>query len=121
MGVIKNGEIKMERSKSVDRGVPFRFVDMIDYQTDSIVSRTLIEQKSGNVTVFAFDQGQKLSEHTAPFNALVEVVDGAAIITIDGSDYRVEAGQQIIMPANIPHAVTAEERFKMVLIKIRGQ
>jgi len=110
----------MESSESVDRGLPFKYADIIDYQKDSIVSKTLIEQKSGNITVFAFDKGQKLSEHTAPFEALVEVVDGAGIITIDGSDYRLETGRQIIMPANIPHAVKAEEPFKMVLIMVRG-
>ncbi len=110
----------MERSKSVERGLPFRYADIIDYQKDSIVSNTLIEQKSGNVTIFAFDRGQKLSEHTAPFEALVEVVDGTGMITTAGIDYSLQAGQQIIMPANIPHAVRAEERFKMVLIMIRG-
>jgi quercetin dioxygenase-like cupin family protein len=97
----------------------FRYGDIVEYQEGAIVSRTLIEGKAGTVTVFAFDEGQQLSEHTAPFDALVEIVDGSAIITIDGNDHRLAPGQQIIMPANIPHAVRAEERFKMVLILIR--
>ena len=98
---------------------PFRYGDLVEYQEGSIVSRCLIDEKSGTVTVFAFDEGQQLSEHTAPFDALVEIVDGSAIIKIDGNDHRLAMGQQIIMPANIPHAVRAEERFKMVLILIR--
>jgi quercetin dioxygenase-like cupin family protein len=98
---------------------PFRYTELIDYQEDSIVSRTLVDKKTGTVTVFAFDKGQKLSEHTAPFDALVEVIDGEAVVTIEGTLYKVASGYQIIMPANIPHAVDANERFKMVLIMIR--
>jgi quercetin dioxygenase-like cupin family protein len=74
----------------------------------------------GTITVFAFDKGQKLSEHTAPYDALVEVVEGTGTIVIEGRDYQVTAGQQIIMPANRPHAVEARERFKMVLVMIRA-
>ena len=110
----------MEKSKSIERGMPFRYTEIVDYQNQSIVSKTLIENKSGSVTVFAFDRGQKLSEHTAPFDALAEIVDGTGIITIEGSDHKLQAGQQIIMPADIPHAIRAEEQFKMALIMIRG-
>ena len=100
-------------------GKPFRYTELIDYQEGSIVSRTLVDKKTGTVTVFAFDKDQKLSEHTAPFDALVEVIDGEAVINIGGTLNRVASGHQIIMPANIPHGVDADERFKMVLIMIR--
>lgn len=101
------------------KGVPFKYDDLVAYQAGSVVSRTIIDQKTGTVTVFAFDQGQGLSEHTAPFDALVEIIDGQSTITIDGKEHKVSQGEAIIMPANIPHALTADERFKMVLIMIR--
>ncbi len=94
--------------------------DLVDYQEGSVVSRTVIDQKSGTVTLFAFDKGQGLSEHTAPFNALVHVVDGKAKITISGRPFEVTGGQAIIMPANQPHALEAIERFKMMLVMIRA-
>ena len=106
-------------SKKSFVGKPFQYSDAVQYQSGGIVSRTLIDRKKGSVTVFAFDQDQKLSEHTAPFDALIEVVEGQAVITIDGDDHEVTSGHQIIMPANIPHAVRAYEKFKMVLIMIR--
>jgi quercetin dioxygenase-like cupin family protein len=85
------------------------------------VSRTIIDKPVGTITVFAFDKGQNLSEHTAPYDALVEVIDGTGTITIEGKDYEVRAGQQIIMPADRSHAVEARERFKMVLVMIRAK
>ena len=100
--------------------IPFTYGELVDYQTDSIVSRTIINKKHGSVTIFAFDRGQKLSEHTEPFDALLEIVEGKAVVTIDGTDYEVFNGQQIIMPANVPHAVRAEEKFKMVLVMIKA-
>lgn len=93
---------------------------LIDYATDSVVSKTLLDKSAGTLTLFAFDQGQRLSEHTAPFDAVVQVVDGEGVITIDGEDHTVQAGQIIIMPANIRHAVTAEKKFKMLLTMIRA-
>lgn len=98
----------------------FTFNDIIDYQTNSIVSKQLIKCPAGNVTVFAFDKGESLSTHSAPFDALVQVVDGKAEIVIDEKPFHLEAGQSIIMPANIPHAVKASEKFKMVLTMIKG-
>jgi quercetin dioxygenase-like cupin family protein len=92
---------------------------LVDYATDSVVSKTILDKPAGIITLFAFDKGQRLSEHTAPFDAVVQVVDGAAKITIGGKDTRVCAGEIIIMPANIPHAVSAPERFKMLLVMIR--
>jgi quercetin dioxygenase-like cupin family protein len=103
------------------RASPFAYQDLVNYQEGAIVSRTIIDKPAGTVTVFAFDKGQRLSEHTAPFDALVEIVDGTGTITIDGTDVAISKGQQIIMPANHPHAVRAEERFKMVLVMIRSK
>ncbi|MBC8401294.1 MAG: cupin domain-containing protein [Candidatus Marinimicrobia bacterium] len=91
----------------------------IEYQSDSIVSQTLLKNEAGTVTLFAFDRGQGLSEHTAPFDATVQVLDGEAEISIDGTPMTVTAGQQIIMPANHPHALQADLRFKMLLVMIK--
>jgi quercetin dioxygenase-like cupin family protein len=93
--------------------------DMVSYQPGSVVSRTLIDKSVGTVTVFAFDSGQGLSEHTAPFDALVQIIDGTADITIAGSVHTVREGEMIIMPANKPHSLKANPQFKMLLIMIR--
>jgi len=103
-----------------EKGQVCRFVDLADYQEGSIVSRTIIDKKTGTVTFFAFDQGQGLSEHTAPFDALVHVLDGESEITISGKTHRLSAGEMIIMPANEPHALKALKRFKMILTMIRS-
>jgi quercetin dioxygenase-like cupin family protein len=100
---------------------PFSYAELVDYQEGSIVSRTIIDKPVGTITVFAFDKGQNLSEHAAPYDALVEVIDGTGTITIEGTGHEVRTGQQIIMPAEKPHAVMARERFKMVLIMIRAK
>lgn len=97
-----------------------RVVDLVAYQEGAVVSRTLIKQKTGTVTLFAFDAGQELSEHTAPFDALVQVVEGEAEIVIAREPYRLHAGDMIVMPANQPHAVKAGSRFKMMLTMIRA-
>lgn len=94
--------------------------ELVQYQPGAVVSRTLIDKKIGTLTLFAFDDGQGLSEHTAPFDACVQIVDGAADITIAGEVQRVSAGQMIIMPANIPHALRAAGKFKMLLVMIRA-
>lgn len=93
--------------------------DLIEYQKDSVVSKTLIKKEKGTITIFAFDQAQGLSEHTAPFDALVQVVDGKADILLNGKSNIVTEGEMIIMPANVPHALKAIEKFKMMLIMIR--
>lgn len=93
---------------------------LVEYQAGSVVSREIIRQKTGTVTLFAFDRGQGLSEHTAPFDALVHVLDGEAEITISGESHLVKAGEMIIMPAGRPHALKALERFKMLLVMIRS-
>jgi quercetin dioxygenase-like cupin family protein len=112
-------ELKLLNRKLVGR--PFRYAELVDYQEGSIVSRTIIDKPVGTITVFAFDKGEHLSEHTTPFDALVEAIDGTGTITIEGRRHEVKTGQQIILPANRPHAVEARERFKMVLVMIRGE
>lgn len=94
--------------------------DLAAYQDGSVVSRVLVKAETGNVTLFAFEAGQELSEHTAPFDALVHVIDGRAEITISGRPHVLDAGQVIVMPAGQPHALRAIERFKMVLTMIRA-
>ncbi len=94
-------------------------VDLVQYQPGTVVSRTLVKKPSGTVTVFAFDAGEGLSEHTAPFDALVFLIDGEAEITIATTAHRVRAGEMLRLPANQPHALRALQRFKMVLIMIR--
>jgi len=95
-------------------------VDLVSYQKASVVSKTLLQKKSGTVTLFAFDQDQGLSEHTTPFDAMVCVLDGVAQITINGNSYLVKQGEMLVMPANKPHALKAMERFKMMLTLIRS-
>lgn len=101
-------------------GQALALADLVQYQAGTVVSRTLIDKQIGTLTLFAFDNGQGLSEHTAPYDAFVQIVDGAADITIGGRDHRVNAGQMIIMPANLPHALRAAGRFKMLLVMIRA-
>ena len=94
--------------------------DLVAYQAGSVVSRVILKKGTGNVTVFAFDQGQGLSEHTTPFDALVQILDGRAEITVGGTPYDLKAGEMILMPASVPHALRAIERFKMTLTMIRA-
>ncbi|MDH4266234.1 MAG: cupin domain-containing protein [Deltaproteobacteria bacterium] len=97
-----------------------RGADLVDYRESSIVSRTILEKNTGTVTLFAFDKGQGLSEHTAPFDALVYLLDGKAEITIAGKTLHLKEGEMVIMPANQPHALKAVEKFKMILTMIRS-
>ncbi|MGA2515633.1 MAG: cupin domain-containing protein [Thermodesulfobacteriota bacterium] len=97
-----------------------KLVDLADYQEGSVVSRTIIDKKTGTVTFFAFDKGQGLSEHTAPFDAMVYLLDGEAEVVISGKPFRLEGGEMVIMPANDPHALKAITRFKMILTMIRS-
>ena len=99
---------------------PLKLAELATYQGHSIVSREIIKKPVGTVTVFAFDQGQGLSEHTAPFDAMVNVIEGEAEIMISGKAHTVKEGEFIIMPANQPHAVQAQKRFKMMLVMVRG-
>ena len=97
-----------------------QLTDLVDYQAGSVVSKTLIDKQTGTVTLFAFDKGQGLSEHTAPFDAMVQVLEGSVEITISGQVYTVSAGEILIMPADEPHGLKAQERFKMLLTMIRS-
>ena len=92
---------------------------LVDYQPGAVVSRVLVKNPGGTVTAFAFDEGEGLSEHTAPFDALVQVTEGEAAISIAGADHRVCAGELIVLPANVPHALRATTRFKMLLTMIK--
>jgi len=95
-------------------------LDLTAYQEGAVVSRTLLKRSTGTVTMFAFDQGQGLSEHTAPFDALVQVLEGNVDVIIAGTTHQLSAGEMILMPANQPHALTARTRFKMLLTMIRS-
>lgn len=104
----------------MDAGKVMNVQGLVEYQTGSVVSREIIRQKTGTVTLFAFDRGQGLSEHTAPFDALVHLLEGEAEIIIAGEPHLLKAGEMIIMPAGRPHALKAVEQFKMLLVMIRS-
>ena len=101
-------------------GQPMELANLADYQEGSVVSRTIISKKTGTVTFFAFDQGQGLSEHTAPFDALVHILEGQAEVVISGKPLHVKKGQIVIMPANQPHSLRAVQKFNMILTMIRS-
>jgi len=94
--------------------------NLVVYSTDSIVSKTILDKQAGTITLFAFDKGQKLSEHTAPYDAVIQILDGQAQLKIGGEYVEVKSGQIIIMPGNVPHSVAAQEKFKMLLTMIRA-
>lgn len=111
----------MVEIESAPKGEPFGLTDHISYSTGSVVSKTLLKKDTGNITLFSFDVGQGLTEHTSPFDAVVHILDGKAEITIGGKPQIVRAGELLIMPADISHGLQAIERFKMLLIMIRGK
>ena len=111
----------MKGSDSDIRGRVLRPEEMVSYQEGSVVSRSIVQKKAGTVTLFAFEEGQRLSEHTAPFDALVSVLDGRAEIRIGGTPHHLSAGEMIILPAGVPHALEAIERFRMLLVMIRTE
>lgn len=103
----------------IDLSEVFEFTKKIEYSPSGIVSKKVIQKGTGNITLFAFDRGQELSEHSAPFDALVQVLEGEAMIIINKVEYLVKEGESIIMPANLPHAVKAKDKFKMLLTMIK--
>jgi len=104
----------------MSKGQAFAMSTLVDYQNDAVVSSEIIKKDTGTVTLFAFDKGQGLSEHTASFDALVYIVDGSAQIIISGKSNKIKAGEMIIMPANKPHALKAIKKFKMLLVMIKS-
>jgi len=112
-------DVKKEAAQNLI-GRPLNLETLVQYQPGAVVSKTVLEKKTGTVTLFAFDEGQGLSEHTAPFDALAYLLDGEAEVTISGQPQRVVRGEMIIMPANQPHALRAVKAFKMALVMIRS-
>lgn len=108
------------KNRLLERSKVLNFNNLIDYSKEGITCKRIIQRDTGNVTLFAFDKDQQLSEHTAPFDALVQLIEGKAEISIDGSKHILEKGDSIIMPANLPHAVYASEKFKMILTMIKS-
>ncbi len=111
----------MTHHKEFKKSEKFRFNNEIGYAEGGIVSKNVLKRKTGNISLFAFDKGEGLSEHTAPFDAMVQITEGKALVTIDKKSYNLEEGETIIMPANIPHALKASEKFKMVLTMIKEE
>lgn len=104
----------------MEHSLIFNISESVGYSSGSVVSKTILKKPSGNVTLFAFDKGESLSEHTAPFDALVQLLDGTAEITIGGKLFTLHAGESVIMPADVPHSLKAMEKFKMMLVMIRS-
>jgi quercetin dioxygenase-like cupin family protein len=115
---MEHGDKRKEAEKIA--GVALNLSDLIAYQEGSVVSRTILAKDTGTVTLFAFAQGQGLSEHTAPFDALVYLLDGESEITISGKPVQTKAGEMVIMPANEPHSLKAIKKFKMLLVMIKS-
>ena len=107
-------------SGKFEKGEKLVLANLVEYSDNGIISKRVLENSSGNITLFSFDKDQKLSEHSAPFDAFVQVIEGKATITIGGKPNNLNSGDSIIMPANIPHAVYATGRFKMLLTMIKG-
>ena len=110
----------MKEQKGTVAGQPLTMTELVAYQEGSVVSRTLIDKKIGTLTLFAFGEGQGLSEHTVPYDAFIQILDGEAEVTIAGTVHHLTAGQMIIMPADRPHLLKAVKRFKMLLVMIRA-
>ena len=108
-----------QKSGGIEHSKPMNLGQLVDYAQGAVVSRTLVKSGAGTLTVFAFDSGEGLSEHTAPFDAFVQVLDGRVELTIGGEQVVAETGDLVLMPANVPHALAAPERFKMLLTMLR--
>jgi quercetin dioxygenase-like cupin family protein len=111
---------EIEKNNTQLRGQAARLIDLIDYQAGAVVSRTIMDKPAGTLTLFAFAEGQGLSEHTAPFDALVYLLDGEAAVTIAGQSLNLKPGETVILPSNQPHALRAIRRFKMMLVMIKA-
>ncbi len=111
----------MEEDREDIRGIILKSEELVSYQEGAIVSRTIVQKKTGTITLFAFGEGQSLSEHTAPFDALISILDGEAAITIGEKEHHLSSGDMIILPADVPHAVLAKRQFRMLLAMIRSE
>ena len=111
----------MQSKAAAVKGEPFDLAENVTYAIGSVVSKTLLKKDTGNITLFSFAKGQGLSEHTSPYDAVVYILDGEARISIGGKEQTVQAGQMLIIPADVPHALQADTQFKMLLIMIRGE
>lgn len=114
-------EIRLQRKmmSEIEKSKAFSLRGSMDYASGAVVSKTLLKKPNGNITLFSFDKGEGLTEHTSPFDALVQILDGKAEITVGGNPNSLNAGEGIILPANVPHALKAVERFKMILTMIK--
>ena len=103
-----------------EKGKGFVASELVDYTEGGVVSKELVHSNAGSVTLFSFDAGQGLSQHTAPFDAFIQVVDGEMVLNVEGTDHRIKAGESFIIPSGALHSVKAEQRFKMIITMIRG-
>jgi quercetin dioxygenase-like cupin family protein len=109
-----------DRTREELGGKVLRLTELVDYQPGTVASRMIVNNPAGSITIFAFDEGEGLSEHTAPYDAVVTILDGEAEVWVAGTTYQMTAGETIIFPANVPHALSATTPFKMALVMIRG-
>lgn len=113
-------KIKLNMEQSFKKGVVLNLASLVEYSEGGVVSKQLIKSPAGNVTLFSFDKGEGLSEHRAPFDAIVQVLEGVVDIVLDGKTFTLKTGESIVFPANAPHALTAVEKFKMLLTMMKG-
>jgi quercetin dioxygenase-like cupin family protein len=110
---------RKDMEKLFQKGVVVDLSSLVDYSAGGVVSKQIVKSAAGNITLFSFDKGEGLSEHTAPFDALVQILEGEMEIVVDGNHSRMKAGESLVLPANVPHALTAVQRFKMLLTMIK--
>ena len=110
---------RKDMEKLFQKGVVVDLSNLVDYSAGGVVSKQIVKSAAGNTTLFSFDKGEGLSEHTAPFDALVQILEGEMEIVVDGNHSRMKAGESLVLPANVPHALTAVQRFKMLLTMIK--
>ena len=113
-------KIKLNMEQSFKKGVVLNLASLVEYSEGGVISKQLIKSPAGNVTLFSFDKGEGLSEHRAPFDAIVQVLEGVVDIVLDGKTFTLKTGESIVFPANAPHALTAVEEFKMLLTMMKG-
>ena len=113
-------KIKLNMEQSFKKGVVLNLASLVEYSEGGVISKQLIKSPAGNVTLFSFDKGEGLSEHRAPFDAIVQVLEGVVDIVLDGKTFTLKTGESIVFPANAPHALTAVEQFKMLLTMMKG-